>query len=292
MEDRIMKILVLGGTGMVGHVISLYFSEAGYDVTALTRKHIDYCKYIIGDATDSILLKKIIEQGNFDIIINSIGILNEDADDNKSMSILLNSFLPHFLSDCTIKMKTKIIHLSTDCVFSGKTGGYTEYSVKDGQSFYDRTKSLGEIDNKKDLTFRNSIIGPDMNYNGVGLFNWFMKQGTSINGYSNVFWTGVTTVTLVKAIEHVIKCNINGLYHLVNNSKISKENLLALFNKYFKNNSVIINSSSTPIIDKSLINTRKDFDFVVPSYENMIIEMREWIISHNNFYNHYKIMED
>lgn len=282
-----MKILVLGGTGMAGHTISIYFKEAGHDVTAFSRSKMDYCKNINGNITDFNKLKKVIEEGQYDAIINAIGILNQDAEDNKSTAILLNSYLPHFLSDATKDMRTRIIHMSTDCVFSGKTGGYTETSFRDGETFYDRSKALGELENDKDLTFRNSIIGPDMNEKGNGLFNWFMKQDSQINGFKKAIWTGVTTLTLAKAMEQALKENLTGIYNLVNNVTISKYELLRLFNKYMKGNEIKILPSDKLSLDRSLINNRTDFSFKVPSYETMVAEMKEWIDNHKELYPHY-----
>ena len=132
-----MKVLILGGTGMAGHTISIYFKEAGHDVTAFSRSKVDYCKNVNGDITDFENLKKLINEGQYDAIINAIGILNQDAENHKSNAVLLNSYLPHFLSDTTKEIKTKVIHMSTDCVFSGKTGGYSETSFRDGETFYD-----------------------------------------------------------------------------------------------------------------------------------------------------------
>ena len=282
-----MKVLVLGGTGMAGHTISMYFKEAGRDVTAFSRSKVEYCNNINGDITDFPNLKKIIIEGQYDAIINAIGILNQDAEDNKSTAVLLNSYLPHFLSDTTKDMKTKIIHMSTDCVFSGKTGGYSETSFRDGETFYDRSKALGELENNKDLTFRNSIIGPDMSERGIGLFNWFMKQEGKINGFTKAIWTGVTTLTLAKAMEQALKENLTGLYNLVNNQTISKYELLNLFNKYMKDNEIEVVPSDNLSLDKSLINNRTDFSFEVPSYETMVAEMKEWIDDHSEFYPHY-----
>ncbi len=282
-----MKVLILGGTGMAGHTISIYFKEAGYDVTAFSRRKVDYCNNINGDITDFNNLKKIIEEGQFDAIINAIGILNQDAENNKPRAVLLNSYLPHFLSDTTKDMKTRIIHMSTDCVFSGKTGGYSETSVRDGKTFYDRSKALGELEDDKDLTFRNSIIGPDISEKGIGLFNWFMKQEGQISGFTKAIWTGVTTLTLAKAMEQALKENLTGLYNLVNNETISKYDLLKLFNKYMKENKIEILLSDKLSLDKSLINNRKDFYFKVPSYEAMVAEMKEWIYNHKELYPHY-----
>ena len=282
-----MKVLVLGGTGMAGHTISIYLKEAGHDITVFSRSKVDYCKNIDGDITDFNNLKNIIVEGQYDAIINAIGILNQNAEDNKSTAVLLNSYLPHFLSDFTKNIKTRIIHMSTDCVFSGKTGGYSETSVRDGETFYDRSKALGELENDKDITFRNSIIGPDMNEKGIGLFNWFMKQDNQINGFTKAIWTGVTTLTLAKAIELALYENLTGLYNLVNNKTISKYDLLGLFNKFMKNNKIEIIPSNKLSLDKSLVNKRTDFSFKVPSYETMIAEMTEWIYDHKELYPHY-----
>lgn len=282
-----MKVLILGGTGMAGHTISIFFREAGHDVTAFSRSKVDYCKNINGDITDFESLKNIINEDQYDVIINAIGILNQDAEDHKSNAVLLNSYLPHFLSDTTKNMKTRVIHMSTDCVFSGKTGVYAETSFRDGETFYDRSKALGELENNKDLTFRNSIIGPDMSERGIGLFNWFMKQEDQISGFTRVIWTGVTTLTLAKAMEQALKENLTGLYNLVNNKTISKYELLKLFNKYIKDEKIEILPSDKISIDKSLVNNRTDFSFKVPSYEVMVAEMNEWIDGHKDLYPHY-----
>ena len=177
--------------------------------------------------------------------------------------------------------------MSTDCVFSGKVGNYTEDSFYDGQTFYDRTKALGEIKDEKNLTFRNSIIGPDINSEGIGLFNWFMKQEDSINGFTGAVWTGVTTLTLAQAMESAVKQNLSGLYNLVNNKTITKFELLKLFNRYFKEDKTLIIPTDTIQLNKSLFCTRKDFKFIVPDYEQMIIEMKNWIFTHKELYPHY-----
>lgn len=282
-----MKILVLGATGMAGHTLSIYLTEAGHDVTAFSRSKFSYCNNIIGDARDLNLLGAVVEDGNYNAVINAIGILNEEAEINKSLAVLLNSHLPHFLSELTKAMKTRIIQMSTDCVFSGKTGGYAENSFRDGATFYDRSKALGELENNKDLTFRTSIIGPDNNKEGFGLFNWFMKQDRKVSGFTKAIWSGVTALTLAKAIEKAIDEELTGLYHLVNNEKISKYDLLKLFNRHFKDNAIIIEPSDKVVLDKSLVNNRNDFSFKVPGYEEMIIDMKQWIEKHQGLYPHY-----
>lgn len=282
-----MKILVLGSIGMAGHLITIYFKERGYEVTAYSMRPFPYCKNIVGNALETEKFRKVLTDGNYDIIINCIGILNNSADENHSSAVYLNSFLPHLIVDCIKGQKTKLIHMSTDCVFAGNSGPYFEDSIQDGQTFYDRSKALGEINDNKNLTFRNSIIGPDMNENGIGLFNWFMKQKGDIDGYSGAIWTGVTTLTLAKAMEKAIHEDLTGLYNLVNNESISKYELLLLFNKIFRNEKLKINKNDSFKLDKSLRSKRNDFNFIVPSYEQMIIEMKDWINSHSYLYPFY-----
>jgi dTDP-4-dehydrorhamnose reductase len=282
-----MKFLVLGATGMAGHTISIYLLEQGHDVTAFSTKPFSYCKNINGNAMDQDLVISMLLKEEYDVVINCIGVLNQACDKEPSKAVYLNSYLPHLIADTLRNTGTKLIHMSTDCVFSGKSGSYSEDSFRDGETFYDRTKALGEVENDKSLTFRNSIVGPDMKENGIGLFNWFMKQTGNINGYSKAIWTGVTTLTLAKAMEKAAYANLTGLYNLVNNETISKFDLIGLFNKYMRNGRVNIQPSDKVILNKSLVNNRKDFSFEVPSYEQMVIEMKEWIYNHKGLYPHY-----
>lgn len=285
-----MKLLVLGCNGMAGHLISIYFKEKGNDVIGFARSDSRLLdKTIIGDASDMLLVKRTIEDGQYDAVINCIGLLNQFAENNKAKAVLLNGYLPHYLVEITKNTKTRIIHMSTDCVFAGNDGPYYEDSFPNGTTFYDRSKAIGEIDNDKDLTFRNSIIGPDIKESGIGLFNWFMKQEGSISGFTGAIWTGVTTLTLAKAMETALKENLTGLYNLVNNQSITKFDLCSLFNRYFRNGEVEINPDDKLQLDKSLRRKRNDFSFVVPSYEQQIKEMREWVNSHKDLYPHYNI---
>lgn len=282
-----MKFLVLGATGMAGHTISLYLHEQGHDVTTFSKSTFPYCKNIIGDATDQTFMLKTLKEKDYDVVINCIGVLNQVCDTQPSKAVYLNSYLPHLIADTFRNTKTKLIHMSTDCVFSGKSGPYDEKSFRDGETFYDRTKALGEVEDGKNLTFRNSIVGPDMNKNGIGLFNWFMKQSGIINGFNKALWTGVTTLTLAKAMEKAAAVDLTGIYNLVNNQSISKFDLLGLFNKHLKDETITILPSEKVNLDKSLANTRIDFQFEVPSYEQMVIEMKEWIFTHKKLYPHY-----
>ncbi len=275
-----MKILVLGKTGMLGNVVYNYFKDLNEDVIGTSRDKEDIY-YDAYENQEGIV--DIIEKYKPNVIINCIGILNKEAEDNKCLAIKVNSLLPHYIDSLSDKYNFKLIHISTDCVFEGTKGNYTETDIADATSFYGRSKAMGEVVNNKNVTLRTSIIGPDNNKEGIGLFEWFINQEGEVNGYKNVLWTGVTTIELAKVIETVIKNNIVGLQHVVNNKIISKYDLLKListvFNKEIKINEEVNNKSA-----KTLIRTNKSFDYEIPSYEKMIKEMKEWIIKHKNIY--------
>ena len=180
------------------------------------------------------------------------------------------------------KYNFKFIHISTDCVFSGKIGNYTEDSYQDATSFYGRSKALGEINNDISVTLRTSIIGPDINEKGIGLFNWFMKQNNEVQGFTNVIWTGVTTVELAKQIEFAIKQDLKGLYNVVNGNTIDKYSLLQLFKEKF-NKEINIVPNGEQVSKKTLLPSQK-CHFDIPSYELMIEEMKIWIREHQDLY--------
>ncbi len=284
-----MNFFILGCNGMAGHIISLYLKEQGHSVLGFARTKSKYIDSIVGDAFDTELLKKIIVENKFDAVINCLGMLNQFAEKDKASASFINSYLPHFLAKITSEIETQIIHISTDCVFSGKQGSYTEYAFCDGETFYDRSKALGELVDSKNVTFRNSIVGPDINLNGIGLLNWFMNQSEEVNGYTKSIWTGQTTLQLAKTIEKAALEKAFGLYNAVPNNSISKFELLNLFNHYFKDDSLKINPVEGILADKSLIRTNYEFNFLIPDYETMIAELAEWIKNHKDMYPHYNI---
>lgn len=285
-----MKFLVLGCNGMAGHMISLYLQERGHDVTGFALEKSKLLKKSIeGDATDFNSLQEIIKIGKYDTIINCIGILNQFAEQNHSLAVLLNSYLPHYIAEKANKYGTQVIHMSTDCVFSGDRGEYTESDFPDGRTFYDRSKALGELNDDKNLTLRNSIIGPDINQKGIGLLNWFMQQNGVINGFTGAIWTGQTTLQLAKTMEIAAKERANGLVNAVPSESINKFNLLNLFNKYLRDSELKIIPIEGVSADKSLKRTNFNFSYIIPDYEIMIFEMAEWMKNHKQLYPHYHL---
>lgn len=279
------KVLIIGIKGMAGHVLFKSLTElADYDVYGIARSITPSEKVFNLDVSNTKELQKVINL-DFDVIVNCIGILNKDAENNPHKAIWFNSYFPHLLESLTKETKTKVISISTDCVFSGKKGHYTETDFTDGEGFYAKSKSIGEIVNDKDLTIRTSIIGPELNTDGIGLFHWFMQQESWVSGYSQVFWSGISTIELAKVVHQAIAQNVSGLIIVAGNPKIDKFSLLKLFNKIFRNDSLIVSENFKYKADKSMYSSRTDFDYKVPSYEQMILDMKRWVDSGNYGYN-------
>jgi len=281
-----MKILIVGSKGMAGHIIYNYFKEnSNFTIVDIARGTAFHTPTYQLDVTNFEALRHILIDEKPNFVINCIGVLNQYAENHPDNAILLNSYLPHFLAKNGNELNYKLIHISTDCVFSGKEGGYTEDSYKNGTGFYATTKALGEVAYGENITLRTSIIGPELKNNGIGLLDWFLNQKGDINGFSNAFWTGITTLELAKAILEAIHQDISGLHHLVNDKKVNKYELLNLFKKTFERSDINIISNSDYYVDKSLIRTNFDFNYQVADYEVMMQELKEWISNHPNLYN-------
>lgn len=272
-----MKILVLGGTGMAGHMIKDYLnSKEKYDVYYTCRDKTNQDGIFL-EVTNLEEVAKLIHTMKPDVTINCTGILNQNAKDNPTLALQVNSMLPLRLAKLISQYDGKLIQISTDCVFSGVKGDYTESTIPDGTSIYSQTKQLGEIVSDNHLTIRTSIIGPELKKDGIGLFLWFMKQNGEIKGYQNALWNGVTTLELAKAIDKMIEHNVTGLFHLGSETKISKYDLLRQIQDVFAKNDVKIIPDKSVVIDRTLKNTRTDFLYKIPNYKTMLIELQDWM---------------
>lgn len=282
------KILLIGASGMAGHVIFTYLKEKGvYEIkcTRNTTKINGDC--IALNVHDIDRLEDILTSFFPDIVINCTGILIKGTLNSSSEAIFVNGYFPHLLRDLCLKNKAKLIHISTDCVFSGKKGGYVESDSKDALDLYGQSKGIGEIIDNQNLTVRTSIIGPELKNDGEGLFDWMMGQKGLIKGYTKAFWSGVTTYELAKFIYYLIENNnITGLIHLTNNEKISKYDLLNNLKDIFdlKNNNLQIDPYDGYNVDKSFINTNDKIEYVVPTYQQMLQELRSFMISQKENY--------
>jgi dTDP-4-dehydrorhamnose reductase len=248
-----MRILILGSNGMIGHTLFNYLSKIkDYDVWgAEKRKHNNkkIIKLNIGTLND---LDEIFENEVFDLVINCIGITKHRKEfENISEVILMNSALPWKLLYLSKKNSFRLIHISTDCVFSGKNGCYDENDICDSEDVYGKSKSLGEILNEKNcLTIRTSTIGHEMKTKH-GLLEWFLSQ-KQCKGYSKCIFSGFPTIVLAQIIHKYIIPNQNlfGLFHIGSNS-ISKYDLLKKINFLYKKKINLIFDDKV-VIDRSL----------------------------------------
>lgn len=290
MEEIKPKVLVLGSTGMLGHqVVELLEKSNAFEVVDLVFRNKLRDASIVCDITNKLELTRVINDVNPDLIINCIGVLIKGSINNPANAIYINAYFPHLLAQEADKINAKVIHISTDCVFSGKTGGYTETAFRDADDTYGRSKGLGELNRPEHLTIRTSIVGPELKENGEGLLHWFINQKGEINGFKKAFWGGVSTLECARAILYAISNKTSGLVNLTNGKAISKLDMLNLFAKSLSKTDLKINGVEGKGVNKSLISERTDFNYKVPSYEVMFKEMANKVMKNKQIYKFYDL---
>ncbi len=271
-----MKVLVLGSNGMAGHIVVRYLKSKGYSVSTAARSNADY---YLNVEYPNIAATFFDGMPEFDYVINCVGLLVKDSFDRPDRAILINGWFPHAVEHSLKNTTTRLIHLSTDCVFDGKKGQYVETDFHTETNAYGRSKSIGEINNDKDVTFRMSIIGTELKQNGTGLLHWVQSNpNKELQGWDNAFWNGITTLQLAKCIEQYMRNpNFTGVYHLVNNdNSINKYDLVSLINDVFQLNKTIIRTQGPKPVNKILIDTRKVAEYSIPDYTTQLTELRDF----------------
>ncbi|WP_454193835.1 dTDP-4-dehydrorhamnose reductase family protein [Paenibacillus sp. Marseille-Q7038] len=273
-----MKLLIIGGHGMAGHMMVQYFKQQGHHTVFYTSRNKKDPNGLILDVNDIHSVDLLVKAVHPDVIINAVGILNQYAEKNIIQAYHVNGFLPHRLANLADQVGAKLIHISTDCVFKGeRSGGYTEEDLPDGETIYAITKSLGEVCSPGHLTIRTSIIGPEIRKNGIGLMHWFFAQKGVVQGYTKARWNGVTTLMLAKVVDEYMTSKVSGLIHLAHPDPVSKYELLLLFKEIWDLKETIIVPNSTFEQDRTLAVTREDVNPLLPSYRDMLKELKEWI---------------
>jgi dTDP-4-dehydrorhamnose reductase len=294
-----MRIIILGGNGMIGHKIYQHISKEFSDTWVTLRNKLEtysfshiYDKQKIIDSidlSDFQLLKNRLDELKPEIIINACGItIRRGVDELKSKTIILNSSLPHFLNEWVLSNNKRLIHFSTDCVFSGGKGDYLDNDKKDATDLYGTSKSMGEVfDSKFAITLRGSMIGRELE-NKTELLEWFLSQkNKTIKGFSKVIYSGITTVKMAEIVLAVIKTNeiINGIYN-ISSKPISKFNLLKLCNKIFEINAVIEEDKSYKS-NKNLISDKffNEIGIEQPTWVDLIRQLKDDCQVNNKLYN-------
>ena len=276
--------MIFGARGMLGHIAAQYLKLQGcYQIIPCARKAISGDEIAL-DVTDFNRVRSVLEKQQPDIVLNCVGMLVKACADYTDQAILVNSYFPQFLARLSSELNYKLIHISTDCVFSGKKGQYKDTDFRDGDTPYARTKTLGEIIDGRNLTIRTSIIGPELKADGTGLFHWFMQQKGEIKGYTRAYWSGVTTLELSKCIHAAIQQNLTGLFQLSMPQKIAKYDLLKLIQDIWQKKDVSILPFDEYFCDKSMvISCNEKFNYSAPDdYRVMLNDLKKFC-DENNF---------
>lgn len=279
-----MVILILGVSGMLGSMLMKTLSHEKdlkvygtlRDMRLLSKKNQFNVKCLkLFNSEKLSNLNDLIDTIKPELIINCIGLVKQLMNDNNiEIALNVNSIFPHKLANiCKIK-KIRLIHVSTDCVFSGSRGNYVESDSPDARDLYGLSKYLGELKYEHTLTVRTSIIGPELN-SQKGLLNWFLAQNGIVEGYKNAIFSGLTTLELSKVIKDYLITNKKkyGIYHVASNP-ISKFDLLNMINNRYNLN-LNIKPSYDLKINRSLNSSlfSSDFNYQSTDWEKQIDEM-------------------
>jgi len=285
-SKQVQSVLIFGASGKIGHSLFLGLSQSGnYQVVGTVRNIISiklipdkYHPSLISNVNvfDLKLISKIIAKNNPDIIINAVGLVKQDKSVNDvRISFPINSLWPHELSRIALEYNARVIQLSSDCVYSGNRGIYTEHDIPDPTDVYGQTKWLGELTYEHCTTIRTSTIGHELNTKH-GLLNWFLSQEGSVNGYTNAIYSGFPTVELANIFAKYLIPNLTRLPRLLHiaSNPISKYDLLKkIATKYHKK--VTITPVNEPHCDRSLSSVlfNKITDYQPPNWDQLISSM-------------------
>lgn len=282
-----MKVMVLGVNGMLGHklyqVLLPTFDVIGTirgDYSSISRYGFFRESTIVPNVNALRIdrVEEVIREVNPDVVINCIGIIKQVEEvQDKLLSVWVNSLFPHQLYQICNRGHIRLIHISTDCVFSGRKGNYREDDPSDAEDIYGKTKYLGEVEGEGALTIRTSLIGRELSTTN-GLVEWFLSnQGGKVNGFSNVIFSGFPTLHFARVITDIImdQQNLSGVYH-ISSIPISKFKLLTLIRERIGLD-VEIEEYPDFYCDRSLDSTsyRDKTGFKPPSWEQMIDEFAE-----------------
>jgi len=278
------KVFIIGITGMLGSTLlktlvnnrelSIYGSSR-HSNPINAHKDLNYRHIGELDILDENKFFDHISQIKPEIIINCAGVIKQIKGAQNPLDIIpINSLFPHKVEKFCTSKKIRLIHISTDCVFSGRKGGYKEEDISDAEDLYGKSKYIGEVYGENSLTLRTSIIGHE-NGTSHSLLEWFLSQNNKVEGYKKAFFSGLTTIELSSIIEEIIISfkDLSGLYQ-ISSKPISKYDLLMLIKEIYRKDIDIIPSYNVEI-DRSL-NSEKfqnKTGIVVPEWTNMIKSM-------------------
>ena len=289
-----MKILILGADGMIGHCMFKHL-RLKHDVRGtLHHDSANYRSSVLFDSNNIFFnldvvrqdqVSRIMEQFGPDIVINATGIIKQRAESYSVAELIeVNALVPHRLVDICAEFKARLMQFSTDCVFSGKKGSYSENDIADAEDVYGRTKYLGEVNASNCLTIRTSSIGLEIG-SWHGLIEWFLRQTGTICGFTKAIYSGITTIELARVVDFVIvsHADMDGLWHVAV-EPISKYELLNMLAENLGLAHLDIKPDDSFVCDRSLQGGRflEHTGYKLPSWHSMLKELSETIISRAN----------
>ena len=284
-----MRILILGGGGMLGHQLAASYQSI-HEIFVTVRGNREGSgladllspKQVLEqvDVLDKAQLEKIFEQVKPEAVINAVGVIKQRDDASVAIpSIEINSLLPHRLSELCMQAGARLVHLSTDCVFSGEKGFYAESDVPDARDLYGRSKLLGEVTDPHTVTLRTSIIGLELRHK-KSLIEWYLAQSGAIKGFTRAIYSGFTTAEMARIIERVLLQHpeLNGLYQVAS-EPINKYQLLSCLNELLGRDDLEIVPDAEFVCDRSLNGElfKQATGYQPPSWDNMLAELGEQI---------------
>ena len=270
-----MKILILGSTGILGKTLFFYLKSKNVNFSCISRKKKN--SLYLKNFRNIQKLKKMISDESPTHLVNCLGVTKFSNSYNlKKQTKYVNALFPKKLAKLCYQKKIYLIHISTDCVFSGKKGNYSETSKKDAKDLYGKTKAMGEVKNKYCSTIRTSFIGPETKTK-KSLLNWFLSEKKKVNGFDKAFFSGITSLELSKIIYNFFILKDKHFNKILNigGSKISKFLLLSKINKIFKKK-IIIEKSSYFKIDRSLnsLKFQRSSGYKIQNWNKMLAELK------------------
>lgn len=281
-----MRVLVLGASGMLGSAMYRLLAQSpGMQVLGTLRSPsnaLGLPTTATSDlacgvsASDLSGIASVMLSFKPSAVVNCIGVVKQlDESKDPRVSILINALFPHQIADMCRDQGSRLVHISTDCVFSGRRGGYTEDDFPDCADLYGRSKLLGEVADKHCITLRTSIIGPEPSGRASGLVGWFLRQSGSAKGYRRAIFSGLPTVTLATAIRDLVlpRTGMHGLYHM-SADPIDKFTLLKLVRDRW-GKEIRIDPVDEPAIDRSLDSSRfrRETGFRSAPWDTLVEEM-------------------
>jgi dTDP-4-dehydrorhamnose reductase len=282
-----MKILVLGASGMLGNAMLRVMSAQETWSVFGTVRGIDPALHaaaprallipgVHADQPDSLLAA--FAQARPDVVINCVGLVKQLSNaEDPLVAVPINTLLPHRLARMCEMARARLVHVSTDCVFSGKQGNYTESDLADAQDVYGRSKLLGEVDYPHAVTLRTSIIGHELR-SAYGLIDWFLSQQARVKGYTEAVFSGLPTCELARVVRDFVipHASLRGVYHVAA-EPISKHDLLQIVNREYGKN-LQIKPDDQVKINRSLDASRfrETTGYVASAWPDLIAKMREF----------------